>query len=603
MRGPARRVLLLLDGACGNDDLSASALVGSDKSLYTLVCRALEGFVEVGGYLARVKVTQDCEAATLRRPRDDWHRRRRCYDDDDEEDDHDVEDYDWEVGEQQFELGRHIDLRTGASLRCLGDESLSLDHEGHPLSDVIVAGSSGDNGIASGTPADFVLEEDNGDSASATRIYRRMVLVLSLSRDTWLELAAQSSVSIALARLLSAMRTATEDATSSMLPASPSGAAFEDVCHSLLTEDLRVRGPVSIAAKLFDAFFEKYSDHGLQLPPAFLEFICASPHSASSDRLLSRIFRDYTPQLVEQDPNAVAAALSAVAGHQRSVDALCEALRSLHARIGSPLFGGSIQLARVILETPRPLLAPAGAPVAGQKRRRDDGDVGISTASERIDQAVARAAWLDEAGRGILRSIASSSVATDGVATASFGELVRLVLLHGRADAVELFVRSKLRALVSHRASLDLLFEPRDASIATAIERAIADGVPQLAVGSGGRAILLALVWHLCRLSIHQTTPSPSDAAGVTTPESDAFQGDSLASQCVAAAGALSSEPFEPSVLSLVPVSSLASLATLGLRIFATPLVVADDLVARLTRQGSCWRSSSLVNRVTLRRH
>lgn len=604
-RPPPLRAIIMLDST-GESRLDA--LQGSDKALCCLVRHALEGCPGVGGYLARLTATEHCVAESIRDDHDRRHHWNR-YDEESDSDEHDVGEYDWDIDRTDWALKDWVDLRTGVALGTFSKEARVVGDEGSR--DVMIPDDAREE-LTGGDPRKFVLDEDDGESARATRKFSRIAVVLSLTRDAWHELAAGAGVDVAFARLLSEVETADRPAgggaasgSSSLsspspssgkrarLAGSPSGDspdALSESARTLLTEAVSVRGPLAVATSLFDSFVRRRSADA-RLPPALLQVILAGPRTPSPAPLLSRIFSDFAHRLlIDQDPRLVAAALSMVAGDPRPADALCRALRSSIIHVASPLFVRALQLARVMLGYPVQADSSLAAIGPGQKRRRGDGEAGSILD---LEQQAARGGPLQDHGRALLSAIACSFPDEDPLPAAALHGIVKLTLVHCQASEVEAFVKAKLHIIARDPLALAALFEPRDEVLMSALERGIIAGLPQLASRPRGPLMLLALAWLLCslgencsdgRVVADERAASMAGAAASAVGASDAAPGATVGAQFAAQVAAvvrlLPSEPCETSTLSLVEASAPHS--ALGLRVHAKPVLLTNERVERV---------------------
>ena len=570
LQATPQRILVLIS----SDGAKPGTFFGSDKALAELFRFALAGTPELGGYLARLAITERCSAVSLGRRYASEPAR-------------DVSAYRWAVDSSSWVLSDKVDLRSGTQLGALGQEALDTAAGGYPRNAALMPRAADFSLSATGLPALFVLDDDNGAVATASRLYHRTVLVLGLRHDAWQEFAAVVGVDAALDRLTTEMREVDAGADSEAAGYKRTRLAEPHTTspgvNSRLRDALLSRGPLAVAASLFGLFSRQHRAHGLgpdppRFPPALLRVIATSPLRLVSDAslLLCCIFRDFAPDLVIRHRGEVAAAIAATHGDRSPIAALCDALRSARLTLPGSLCSCALQLAREFLETAG---APEGAldtPVAGEKRRRRCSFDARGSAAAPSGQALVTRAWLKDAGQTLLFTIASAFVSCDDFCEEA-RDLVQLVLLHGRAAELESFVRARLHIILGRRDALAAMFEPRDPAIASAIESAIIQGMPQLSTKQKGSAMLLSLAWLLCRQSAGLSLPS--EAVSAHDPSSQCTR---LAGQSAACAQGTPSEPHESTALALV--ASHAHPGALSYNVVVTPATVSNELAERLLK-------------------
>ena len=602
------RLLIMLHSAGSDGD---GALSGSDKSLCELFKHALRGCPQLGGYIARLKITERCTAVSLR---DETN--YDYYHGDDEESEHGVDEYEWDVEQTEWALTDKVDLLSGAKLRALGQETLDIDDDSRPESTAVIPEADFD--LLTDEPDSFVLVGDDGYSATASRKFRHVVLVICLRHDPWQELAASIGTEAALGRLLEEMGSAAISSGAAIAAAPEVTSAVVADSHerllattdplpaaSVLRGDLLARGPLAIATSLYDFFLSQrraapHRPDNVRLPPSLLAVIVTARHHAASKAvsLLSRIFRDFTSDVVAQPQSVVAAVMALIAGEQGPVTALCDGLRSARIALSTPAYSNALRLARDMLESRRVLQLAADTAIAGQKRRRCDSfEADASTAALCVqapsaDPAVAVYVWRRETGRSVLAAIANSFVVPPGPSLYSeVYELMSLLLAHGQAADVESFVRTKLHMIVGHRETLVALFASRDPAIASAVEQGIVQGIPSLGSmpqGYQGYATLLALAWQICRLCPLPSASHSPDIDSLVFDLNSQRRHDRVAEPCALLAHALSAEPREPATLCLS--EAPASAHALCLHIVTAPVEVPNELADRLLRRiSSAW--------------
>lgn len=573
LQATPQRILVSISSE--GDGVQPGTLFGSAKALADMARFALDGNPELGGYLARLAITERCSAVSLGRRYASEPAR-------------DMSTYRWSVVGTGWVLSDKVDLRGGTQLGALGQEALDIAAGGYPRNTALMPRAADFSLSATCSPASFVLDDDNGAVATGTRLFFRTVLVLGLRHDAWQELAAVVGVDAALDRLMTEMREADSGADSAAEGNKRARLTGPQASPSTATSRLRDAflscGPLAVAASLFGLFSRQHRAHGLgpdppRFPPALLRVIAASPPRSVSDAspLLCRIFRDFAPDVVTRHHDYVAAAITATQGDRSPITVLCEVLRSARLTLPGSLCSCALQLAREFLETTG---APAGAldtPIAGAKRRRRYSFDARGSPDAPSGQAAFTRAWLKDAGQTLLCTIASAFVSRDDFCEEA-RDLVQLVLLHGRAAEVESFVRARLHIILGRRDALAVMFEPRDPAIASAIESAIMEGMPQLAKMPKGSAMLLSLAWLLCRQSAEASLPSPPSKA-VTAPDPSS-QSASLAGQSAAFVQGTPSEPHESTALSLV--ASHVNPCVLSYSVVVTPTTVSNELAERL---------------------
>ena len=617
VRTTPRRILVLLDSSGSGSSLNADALTCSDRAVYELFRQALQGCPQLGGYFARLAITEHCTGNSITGDYDDSSDHdddisdhcRGCFGDspcscDRRGDHHDhyrrepisrgasiakpeprVEDYAWIVSDVVWNLSGAVDLWSGARLDVPAGDSgaLRLSEDGTPACTVLVP--DGADAFTSDCAIVQFLRKDYNGIVTSTRTSDRTVLVLRLREYNWEEFAVVEGVGTALERLLIEMGVR-HDATSARdkrVRLAMSGPSQPDM--SLLKMTLLVREPLAIATSLLDIFGQRrtvsfgydqrrsvhvgYFSESLQVTAALLKVVSAQPRQSRSGELLCRILREYAPDVVGHVPTRSRAitALTAVDDKRGPVNALCMGLRLQAARLelGSPMYTNALELAIHLLE---PRVAPDTAATAGQKRRRHDDSH----------------AWRKFAGQCVLHEVARSFVVPVAAKSCGVFELVRSLLAHGRAQEVEFFVRSRLHVIVGHRHSLAALFAPRDPDVVRAIEVALEDGIRTLADMPHGCAMLLALVREVCRIS---EAPQVPDTGGGIAESS--VRVSRLAVPCAALAQSILAEPCEPAMLVLAP--SATSPFALCYDVMASP--ASNDLAERtLERIAQSWPHS-----------